>query len=624
MAKQAKLLSLLRTAQSICEQLEIGQAETPLLDRYTQQIAELESAPLTVVLLAMTPASLSQTLKWLYGDVFNAFSVSAREWPQFMEISITDGTYGFGMRQEKQRSFEEQEAFQDALKIQLGATRASVVDPLGIAVNNVKSVAGLKLLVPDSPDSVLSSPEVLNAIIAQSNFVIVAAPLHYVLSREDHQAVETLTANMAGFWPLLTVDELSEEVTLPEIGWWEQHTQSPMSLPPKLITQHIQAAIPEILTHADNAERQTLVNCFHAQRLSSSINAVFARYQQQAAVLEKQVARGNELKRPLHRADNQEGNQLRQLLDEWIVSARKDLAGMLQDINLPNSPLTQAGQTKISALQLSDLDTETAHSVHKLTLGAAFVADLRNALLKQSKAELSRAVEHTNQHLTSLRQQADEQLKAHGIAPLTHSEKLDANEMQNDLERRLELSINYRGEVSKRTLATRLGESRRLIMGLSMVTMVLGGVANALLNIDLRSSLMTIAPLILVGGFIYTYFQWPKEDAEKLNKELDRIRDALVSELRRLTSDIQRFAQQQMTEALDESGRNMQKAVQQRLTKNKEHKHQQQVTAQQAQQQRNQKLEAELRHWQAIKRNLERLKADAAELERNLSAAMTS
>lgn len=622
MSKQYRLRELLLSAQSVCEQLEIGQAETPLMDRYTAQLAELESAPLTAVLLAMTSVSLEQTLKWLYGDAFNEFIVSTHEWPQFMEISITEGGFGFGLRREKQRSFEEREAFLDALRIEWGATRASIANPFALNFANTKGVKGLKLLVPDSPAAVLESPEVLNAVIAQTNFVMIAAPLHYTLSREDHEAVEALTSNMAGFWPLLTVDELSEEVNLPEIGWWEQHTRSPLNLPAKLVTRHVESVIPEILTDAGHPDRQRLIDSFHAQRLSNSLNAIFVRYQQQAAVLEQQVTRAGKPDRGANRSDGREAEQLRQQIDDWMVSARKDLVALLQEINLPNSRLVQAAQAKISELQFDDLEAEAGHSVHKLSLGASFVRALRDVLLNQSKIEIAASVERCNRHLATVQKQIDEQFKAMGMASLPHAERLEVAALKQDLERRLELSITYRGEMPKRTLMTRLGESRRLIMGLSMTAMVLGGVAKAVLNIDLRASLMTIAPVVLIGGFIYTYFQWPKEDAEKLGKELDRIRDTLNSEVRRLTGEIQRFAQQQITEVLDSAGRNLQKDVQRALAEHREQQRKKEEEKQSIQQQHGQQLERELRHWQGIKRQLERLKAEAAELNRTLSSAL--
>lgn len=620
MPQQTRLRELLTSAQSLCETLELGQAETPLMDRYTAQLAELESAPLIAVLLAMTPESLEQSLKWLYGDVFNEFTVSSREWPQFMEINIAAGDYGIGLRREKQRNFDAQEAFIDALRIELGATRASIANPLALQLNNSKGVAGLKLLIPDTPDAILEKPEVLNAIIAQSNFVIVAAPLHYTLSREDHEVVETLTTNMTGFWPLLTVDELSEEASLPPVGWWEQHTKTAMSMPPKLITRHVEASIPAILTDSQNSDRQLLINRLHAQRLSAGLNAIFTRYQQQAGLLEQQVTKANKQLHSANRSDSREGDQLRQQIDDWLVTAKKDLNSQLQEFNLPNSPVVKGVQAKITDLQFHDLEAEPGHSVHKLTLGADFVSGLRGTLLALTKTELAAAVERCNGQLNTLQQTINEQLKGLGIAAIDRTESIQISELQHDLERRLELTISYRGEMPKRTLMTRLSESRKLIMGLSMTAMVLGGVAKALLNIDLRASLMAIAPAVLVGGFVYTYIQWPKEDAEKLDKELDRIRDTLNNEIRRLTSDIQRFAQQQLSDVLDRANRSLKKEVQTTVLAHHERQRQQEESNRQAQQQRSEQMARELRHWQGIKRELEHLKANAAELERNLAA----
>lgn len=622
MSKQQKLRGLLVSAQHLCEQLEMGQAETPLMDRFAGQLQDLDSAPLTAVLVAMTPESLEQTLKWLYGDVFKAFTVSTLEWPRFMEISITNEGYGFGLLRERKRTFAEQEAFVDALRIEFGATRASLSNPLSLQLTNSRGVAGLKLLVPESPDTVVENPDVLNAIVSQANFAMLAAPLNYTLSREDHEAVEMLTSNMRCFWPLLSVDELSEGVALPEVGWWEQHSHGTVNLPPKLITRHVEASLPGILTDKDNADRQWLINGLHARKLSGNLEAIFGRYQQQAAVLEQQVARATSAIRntgpskPLQR----DGDQLRQRIDDSLMSARKDLLAFLQELTLPNSPLIQAAQPAVANLQFDNLDAERGHSTYKLTLSENYVNQLRTMLVRQSKAELAASVDRCNNHLATIQKYVDEQLKALGIKPMGTLENLDVLSMQQDLERRVELTISYRGEMSRRTLMTRLGESRRLIMGLSMTAMVLGGVAKGLLNIDLRSSLMTIAPVILIGGFIYTYFQWPKEDAEKLDKELDRIRDSLNSEIKRVASDVQRFAQQQVTEVLETHGKNLQKHVQQILAEHREKEIKQEDNRRDGQQKRLQQLERELQQWQGTKRRLEQLKADAAELDRSFSS----
>lgn len=290
----------------------------------------------------------------------------------------------------------------------------------------------------------------------------------------------------------------------------------------------------------------------------------------------------------------------------------------IQQLSLQQSPLMKAANNAIDAIEFSNLSTEESHSIIKLTLDDMTLSGLRQTLLSEAKGQIKRYHQQTEDNLHAIHGGINERLQALAVPTLPSFGVGDRRELYDALDQRLEVTLNYRGEMPKRTFWTRLGESRKLIMGISLSTMVLGGIAKAGWGIDLRQSIMLFAPIILIGGFIYTFIQWPKEDAEKLEKELDRVRDGLKGELRRITSDIQRFVQQQTFELLDQQKREFGKAIQATVQQFQDEQKKNVENERQKQQQSLQQIDQELRQWQAIERQLERLRVDAKDVIRRL------
>ena len=98
----------------------------------------------------------------------------------------------------------------------------------------------------------------------------------------------------------------------------------------------------------------------------------------------------------------------------------------------------------------------------------------------------------------------------------------------------------------------RLSDGRKAIMGMSMMSMVIGGTFKAIWGIDFRAIVMIVAPLFFIAAIIYSFIVWPKEDKERLDKELDKVRDGLGSEVKRLLNEVQREKQNKISDHLDE------------------------------------------------------------------------
>jgi len=115
--------------------------------------------------------------------------------------------------------------------------------------------------------------------------------------------------------------------------------------------------------------------------------------------------------------------------------------------------------------------------------------------------------------------------------------------------------------------------------------------------------------------------QWPKEDAEKLTKELEKVRDGLNGEMRRVIGDVQRFIQQQLIEIIETQKRFLQKNLQETQQNYQADIQQRAAEDRVKQQQSLQQIDQELRQWQSTERQLERLRGEARSLTQTLAQA---
>jgi hypothetical protein len=68
---------------------------------------------------------------------------------------------------------------------------------------------------------------------------------------------------------------------------------------------------------------------------------------------------------------------------------------------------------------------------------------------------------------------------------------------------------------------------------------------------------MLVFLAMFVIGFLYTFFSWKSEDRARLEKELERVRETLITEIRRLVGEVQREKLSRIQAHLDELRRDV-------------------------------------------------------------------
>ncbi|MGX5174013.1 hypothetical protein ACUR5C_08330 [Aliikangiella sp. IMCC44653] len=611
---------------SVCEQLEKGQAETPLAEHFQQIERDIDSSPFSMVLMGLTTEARTAVLAWLYGKDFSVLSVNVVKQLGLVEISLRERGYTLERANGERQEFDRLDPFMEALQksdVLSPNDGQDWVDPIRLGVNSAKGLQGLKVYMPESPDMVLKNPGLLNRVITKANLLVVAAPLHYELSDNDQKAILEVSENMDGFWPLLIIDELEEDTGLPEIGWWQKHNAPTVQLKPQLLTTHVDARIPSMLQDIDDKARQALFLHLQARRVIHASEAVAERSQQELRLLqgrqkrEQRKSQAAETEIKSGGIERHQWDDVRSNITDKMAKLNKKFQEQGKKSLLPEAELSSQLKQFVDRLSVSDLNQEPGHASIKLSVKDSFLDELKNQLKVLLKRQLKSELSDLNKDLAKQRQLIEKQAKELTAQPqIIEINSPDEHALWSGLKEQLSVSVRYRGEMPKRGFMARLSDGRKAIMGISMMAMVIGGLFKAVWGVDFRSMIMLIAPLIFIGAIVYSYIVWPKEDAERFAKELDRVKEGLTSEIKRLLSELQRDKQAKVSDHLDGEKKAILKKLDE-LNRNTQASQEQAVSQQKQQAARRlTQIDQQIKELQMIDLEISSLKRQCDNLER--------
>lgn len=612
--------------QAVCEQLERGQAETPLAEHFKSIENDINASPFSIILLGLTTTARTAALAWLYGKDFSVLSVNVVKQLGLVEISLRERGYTLEKSDGQRQEFDRLDPFMEALQasdILSPHDGEQWLDPVRLGINSSTGLQGLKVYMPESPEMVLKNPGLLNRVITQANLLVVAAPLHHQLNDSDQQAIMEMSQNMQGFWPLLVVDELEGDTSEPTNKWWERHDSPTIQIKPQLLTTHIDASIPNMLQDIDNNVRQTLFLHLQAQRVVHASEAVAERSQQELRQLqgrknrEQRKSQTSESDLKSTSTERHQWDDIRNNLSDGLSQLNKFVQQQGKKNLLPEGDLLNQLNHYVGKLQISDLDQEPGHKNIKLTIKDRFLDDLKHHLKGLLKKQLKADLAHVEQGLNNQQKQMETDTASLTGHPQIFAITLpDEKVLWANLKEQLSVSIRYRGEMPKRGFTARLSDGRKAIMGISMMAMVIGGIFKAVWGVDFRAMIMLIAPLIFIGAIVYSYVVWPKEDAERFAKELDRIHDGLTNEIKRLLSELEREKQTRIAEHLDSEKKSLWRKLDEIIRNNQSEQEQSLTQQRQQAKKRLSQIEQQIKDMQIVEREIAALQRQCDVLTR--------
>jgi Skp family chaperone for outer membrane proteins len=185
-----------------------------------------------------------------------------------------------------------------------------------------------------------------------------------------------------------------------------------------------------------------------------------------------------------------------------------------------------------------------------------FVRQLMEMLRKGLKQHFSAEVGALHQQLETLQSQLQNRAGALAGGAATQLSPVNLNHSQiwRGMEDQLNMRLRYRGEMPKRGFFDRLREGRQgamsFMMMIGMVGMIFGSTA-------LRQHPLVglILFCVFIGSIIFSFITWKKDDAERIDKELEKLRDGVVNEIHRLTAELQRDMQSKVTDQIEHTKR---------------------------------------------------------------------
>lgn len=534
---------------SVCQLLERGQANTPLADLFAQLQKNLQHKPLGITLIGLTPAARSAALKWLYGHNFAVFSLEVSQQIGLLEVQLKDQGYSLERSTGERLEFSRWEDFMQAVH---DANLFAAVDDkaaLKVGTQTSTNARNLQVLIPESCEFVAQSPALLSRLLAESNLVMIAASPDHQLSAVETSVLQQLLDDMVACWPLLPVDELNPNTVFPEKGWWTALT-SAVRLSPTLLTTHVDAAIPSTLAEVGNDLRLSLQFALQTKRLQSVTTAMTERFEQEVRQLQSRKSRES------RRSDGSSTNldysfwsQLKTELADEITALQKDLQESARRRDVPTGTTQVSLKQLIDTIDYDDLDREDQYKVIKLSLSRKSQDDLTGFIQQQSKQQLRQDGETIVQRLQALLDRISDKLhKQTGAMIGWQVPKVPDADIWQDMQELISLELRYQGELPKRGFVDRLSEGRKSVMVVMMSVMLMGYV-----GMDLRSSpwLSYIIVPMFFGAIAYSFIGFRKDEEYRLDKELTRVREELLSSGRRTMTDLNRLKQSKLTEFTD-------------------------------------------------------------------------
>ena len=529
----------IKKSLDVCQFVERGQAQTPLTDLFSRLETDLNNRPFSITLLCLNQESRLAALKWLYGHNFAVFNLEVSSQIGLMEIHLRDRGYSLEKSTGERQDFENWEQLAEAIS-EARLVKDDGKADIRLGAEARTGVKNLHVLMPESAQFINDSPALMTRLMRETNVLMVVAPPHYSLSDIERQVLDSLLEEMAGFWPLLPVDELSDDINIPEHGWW-QLRQPIINMPPTLLTTHVDAKLPSFLTDADDPLRQALHLLQISKKFHSACAAVEDRVEQEIKQLnsrKKREARKGQGKTGLAMPDTGQWSNVRNTISDELAEISRKLQDICRKRELGTSTGSVTLKQHVDSLTPEDLTREDGYKQIKLSLSKKYIGDLMHFLESTNKQALNDDFDAVTKAIKEINDRSIGQMeKIMGYRPQLTYQKLDRNAVWQDVKELIDVELRYQGEMPKRGILDRLSEGRKSAFVVLMSASLLG-----YMGIDIRRSgwIGIIIFPVFIGGIIYTFKSWKKEDQMRLEKELGRVRDEVLNNARRLLTDVNR------------------------------------------------------------------------------------
>lgn len=521
--------------------VESGLGETPLQDYIStlqQPAMVFQPEGITIALLGLSPNAVAKTLSlWLGEDYFSCrtlipvgsacfelLAVHGRLWT----FSSQDGVRSFDSLGSMTGSIDQAERNVSENSSALERPQIQVPSPAGCE--------GLRLLVPAGTEVLRKHGALGSWIGDQAQLVVLVGHADDVL---DHAMIEVIQPIISAVGALRCIS-----LSTPDAG------EPPWS-------QMLNAALLMPLCHFGESEPSNLLG----STLDIAVLREFGRMRQLEGAshmvndeLASSTVSAQNRKRLNDPSRGAAGGAAGDVNPRSLTErAMKPFIRDLEDIRKnrddeaaraigPEGSLYAAAQRLVERTHFDDLRQEMLNHTIKLSLSAATLERLRNVV----RQEMSRNLREDLVLLDEAVKSGLEPLMAHLESVTGYKHRIDppnpdAERLCESLSALIQLNIRYKGEIPRATWKTRFQGARNWMMGVSMFLMLSSGLGVMLgrdAQTSIRSTLLLLMLLAFVAGLFAAIFGYKKVRAEAIEREMEKLRDAVMQEVSRLFSNL--------------------------------------------------------------------------------------
>ncbi|MDO8607608.1 MAG: hypothetical protein Q7R40_13810 [Phaeospirillum sp.] len=540
------MASTARQAMFVSEQLEVAQAERPFTEKLGSfaKLSPSVSLPFGVILAA--PQDLrGPALAWLAGGGAAFLFGCLAEFPDNFEvelhpqadITLTVDRRGHG-------SFGNVEDCAAALRALPRARLVQLTLPC-VAGRMVGCVRLINLA------AIAERPGLVGNLIAET-CLVVSARGRTPWSSEEVEGVTELSAGIGAVLPVRLGAALPAPpyppipVLLPEIGIDDESAPLPPFFAP------------------DAVQRQVLICCRESRRLRLLLEAFGGQY-------EREVRQSNALRMKEDRTarsfeDVARGRDFRGEMDRIRVFFSDDLRRIVEqigeanrDATLPQGAIVQGCKQAIDAVSTDDIEFEETPSNLILRLRQETLDSLSRSCGDLLRSRLQGDIAALRASLKEVETQVNQMILQFAASPVSLNLAIpEEGELWRKMIEMISLEIRYRGEMPKRGFFSRISEGRQPVFMMLMV----GSMAGTAFGFNVRTRpVMLILFIIFLMAVAYTFVSWRKQDGARMDKELERVREALSMEFKRLVAEVQREKMNRIQAYFDELRRDVERRL---------------------------------------------------------------
>lgn len=616
--------SLFREAESLAGQMERGNANAPLGKHFQLLSSDMSDTALAMGCMPFTAGARAALLNWIVEDeVFSADTLPNETPP--LSIATHAGSWDIG----DANPVEYGDAVQFSAAIAQVLTQNKAIAASVIAhVPERGELRGVRFVVAPP---VGGSIGLHNCYARVADMLLVVAPVDFELTQEHKELLREAADTIAGIWPIVTPAESESAQSTRTCGWWDDAAfmRAAVKLPPLLLNEPTRPMMPAFLHDANNPTRRVLRAARVSKRCQMASEALADVHMREMAKLRALRGREDRITRMIEGAGA--GDDAREEVEAIKLGITEDFAQLgkvLQEQNrksiLHSSQMNQSLAQLLLTLHTGDLEEEPMHDTIRLTLERSFIERIIEMLKRELREQYREDILLIKTALERCRDKTRVQVEAlTGNRAALGVHTFDENGAWEAIRDALVLEINYRGEMPKRGFLQRLGEGRQA-MFLAMMVISLGGTVAGgnLRQYEWYKWLMWTLPVVFVVGVVLSFKSWREADESRMHRELDRVRDQLNSELKRLIGDLQREKLTRIQDVIEASRREIARRVDVAVREYSTAKQERVNRLRQEGREKLRNLDQRSRDVQGLSSGVSRLRQMSSDIDRDIGAGL--